>query len=142
MSESARVVECIELYVYLTASPRRSGVDPLEDLFVKLLAQRSGTAEPNPKNTLKMSGHHHHHGHGGHCCGHGEDGHDHSNDITPAIQSLLYSQIQFDSILTLNGRPEPMIDPSCRFVGSTADRRQNLFRNQELLLFRKHGPRD
>lgn len=51
-----------------------------------------------------MSGHHHHHdGHGhGHC--HGEDdGHDHSNDITPAVQSLLYSQIQFDSIITLNG---------------------------------------
>ncbi|BDD55066.1 hypothetical protein MPDQ_006871 [Monascus purpureus] len=50
-----------------------------------------------------MSGHHHHHdGHGhGHC--HGEDdGHDHSNDITPAVQSLLYSQIQFDSIITLN----------------------------------------
>lgn len=47
-----------------------------------------------------MSGHDHHdHGHGGHC--HGE--HDHSNDITPAIQSLLYSQIDFDSISTLNG---------------------------------------
>ncbi|KAJ6150830.1 DUF1000-domain-containing protein [Penicillium chermesinum] len=43
--------------------------------------------------------HHHHHGDGG-C--HGEDGHDHSNDITPAIQSLLYSQIDFDSITTLN----------------------------------------
>lgn len=49
-----------------------------------------------------MSGHHHHdHGHGGHC--HDEDGHDHSNDITPAVQSLLYSQIDFDSINTLNG---------------------------------------
>lgn len=47
-----------------------------------------------------MSGHNHDHGHGGHC--HAE-GHDHSNDITPAIQSLLYSQIQFDSITTLNG---------------------------------------
>ncbi|PYH40623.1 PITH domain-containing protein [Aspergillus saccharolyticus JOP 1030-1] len=48
-----------------------------------------------------MSGHHHHdHGHGGHC--HDEDGHDHSNDITPAIQSLLYTQVQFDSITTLN----------------------------------------
>jgi hypothetical protein len=48
-----------------------------------------------------MSGHHHHnHDHGGHC--HGEDGHDHSNDITPAIQSLLYSQIAFDDITTLN----------------------------------------
>ncbi|PWY81809.1 DUF1000 domain protein [Aspergillus heteromorphus CBS 117.55] len=48
-----------------------------------------------------MSGHHHHHhhDHSGGC--HGED-HDHSNDLTPAIQSLLYSQIQFDSITTLN----------------------------------------
>ncbi|KAJ6190163.1 hypothetical protein N7519_000184 [Penicillium mononematosum] len=43
-----------------------------------------------------MSGHHHDHGH---C--HGED-HDHTNDITPAIQSLLYSQINFDLITTLN----------------------------------------
>ncbi|RAH82069.1 DUF1000 domain protein [Aspergillus japonicus CBS 114.51] len=48
-----------------------------------------------------MSGQHHHHGHGGGHC-HDEDGHDHSNDITPAIQSLLYSQVQFDSITTLN----------------------------------------
>ncbi|KAJ5761933.1 uncharacterized protein N7511_005315 [Penicillium nucicola] len=47
-----------------------------------------------------MSGHHHDHGDGhGHC--HSED-HDHSNDITPAIQSLLYSQIDFDKITTLN----------------------------------------
>ncbi|KAJ5799191.1 uncharacterized protein N7518_001259 [Penicillium psychrosexuale] len=44
-----------------------------------------------------MSGHHH--DHDGHC--HGED-HDHTNDITPAIQSLLYSQINFDLITTLN----------------------------------------
>jgi hypothetical protein len=47
----------------------------------------------------KMSGHHH--DHSGGC--HGED-HDHSNDITPAIQSLLYSQIDFDKIITLNGK--------------------------------------
>ncbi|EEA27705.1 hypothetical protein TMatcc_004001 [Talaromyces marneffei ATCC 18224] len=47
-----------------------------------------------------MSGHHHHgHGHGGHCH---DEGHDHSNDITPALQSLLYSQIQFDMVSTLN----------------------------------------
>lgn len=44
-----------------------------------------------------MSGHHH--DHDGHC--HAE--HDHSNDITPAIQSLLYTQIDFDQINTLNG---------------------------------------
>lgn len=44
---------------------------------------------------------HHHHHHGGGC--HGEhEGHDHSNDVTPAIQSGLYSQIDFDGIITLN----------------------------------------
>ncbi|KAL1973136.1 hypothetical protein VTN31DRAFT_6678 [Thermomyces dupontii] len=50
-----------------------------------------------------MSGHHHHH-HGGHGHCHGGDGHDHdhSDDITPALQTLLYSQIQFDQITTLN----------------------------------------
>jgi len=46
------------------------------------------------------SGHHHHHDHGN---GHDHDhDHDHSNDLIPAVQSLLYSQIQFDSIETLN----------------------------------------
>jgi hypothetical protein len=55
-----------------------------------------------------MSGHHHHdHGAGGHCH---DEGHDHSNDITPALQSLLYSQIQFDTVNTLNGMPCPSHD--------------------------------
>ena len=50
---------------------------------------------------LIMSAHHHHHGGDGH--GHCHDEHDHSSDITPALQSLLYTQINFDSITTLNG---------------------------------------
>lgn len=54
-----------------------------------------------------MSDHHHHHGDGGHCQGE----HDHSNDITPALQSLLYSQIDFDSITTLNGMNH--LEPRC-----------------------------
>lgn len=33
---------------------------------------------------------------------HGAGGHDHSDDLTPALQSLLYQQIDFDSITTLN----------------------------------------
>jgi hypothetical protein len=38
-----------------------------------------------------------HHGHSHH------DGeHDHSDDITPALQSSLYEQINFDEITTLN----------------------------------------
>ncbi|EZG05212.1 hypothetical protein H106_04967 [Trichophyton rubrum CBS 735.88] len=44
--------------------------------------------------------HHHHHG-DDHGC-HGEAGHDHSNDITPALQSLLYKQVDFDKIVTMN----------------------------------------
>lgn len=49
--------------------------------------------------TVKMP-HHHHHG-DDHGC-HGEAGHDHSNDITPALQSLLYKQVDFDKIVTMN----------------------------------------
>ncbi|PKY00911.1 DUF1000-domain-containing protein [Aspergillus campestris IBT 28561] len=66
-----------------------------------------------------MSGHNHDHGHGGHC--HAE-GHDHSNDITPAVQSLLYSQIQFDSITTLN---EAAPNSGAKIVQKTWNERLN-----------------
>jgi hypothetical protein len=46
-----------------------------------------------------MSGHHYHH-HEGHDHSHGHD--DHSHDLTPALQSLLYQQIDFEGINTLN----------------------------------------
>jgi hypothetical protein len=46
-----------------------------------------------------MSGHHHH-DHEGHDHSHGHD--DHSHDLTPALQSLLYQQIDFEGINTLN----------------------------------------
>ncbi len=38
--------------------------------------------------------HHHHH--------HGDDGHDHSDDITPALQFSLYQHIDFDGVEALN----------------------------------------
>ena len=41
--------------------------------------------------------HHHHH--------HDHHSHDHSEDVEPALQSLLYKQIEFDKILTLNETP-------------------------------------
>ncbi|KAL8802606.1 MAG: hypothetical protein Q9182_003696 [Xanthomendoza sp. 2 TL-2023] len=50
----------------------------------------------------------HHHGHAGHSHaghGHGDDdghGHDHSDDIEPALQTLIWKQIDFESIRTLN----------------------------------------
>lgn len=37
-------------------------------------------------------GHHHHHG----------EEHDHSDDITPALQFSLYQHINFDEVTTLN----------------------------------------
>ena len=50
-----------------------------------------------------MSGHaHHSHSHDDHS-GHGHDhDHDHSHDVTPALESTLYSQLDFDGISTLN----------------------------------------
>ncbi|GJN74114.1 hypothetical protein PLIIFM63780_008192 [Purpureocillium lilacinum] len=45
--------------------------------------------------------HHCHDEHAGHG-GHDHHEHDHSDDITPALQSSLYEQINFDEITTLN----------------------------------------
>jgi hypothetical protein len=47
----------------------------------------------------------HHHDHS-HCHGEAHDddhaGHDHSDDITPALQNILHAQIDFDAVQTLN----------------------------------------
>jgi hypothetical protein len=49
-----------------------------------------------------MSGHcHNEHDHPGHSHAH-NDAHDHSDDITPALQYSLYQHINFDDITTLN----------------------------------------
>jgi hypothetical protein len=45
-------------------------------------------------------GEHDGYSHGDHS--HSGDGHDHSNDITPALQYSLYQHINFDGITTLN----------------------------------------
>ncbi|OCK76015.1 DUF1000-domain-containing protein [Lepidopterella palustris CBS 459.81] len=51
-----------------------------------------------------MSNHHHHHdGHDGHDHEHDEaHGHDHSADVEPALHTLLYKQIDFSALITLN----------------------------------------
>lgn len=41
--------------------------------------------------------HDHDHGHGGH-----DHDHDHSDDITPALQNLLYAQVDFSKVTCLN----------------------------------------
>ncbi|TIA86051.1 DUF1000-domain-containing protein [Aureobasidium pullulans] len=47
--------------------------------------------------------HDEHEGHGhGHGHGHSHGAHDHSDDVTPALQNSLYKQIDFDAINTLN----------------------------------------
>lgn len=72
-----------------------------------------------------MSLHHHDHGHdhSGHGHGHGHgDGHDHSHDLEPALQSNLYKQINFESIITLN-EAEPR--SGAAIVQKTWDERLN-----------------
>ena len=45
----------------------------------------------------------HDHGHGGHGHGgHDHDGHDHDDANTPALQSLLYEQIDFSKTICYN----------------------------------------
>jgi hypothetical protein len=46
--------------------------------------------------------HHCHDEHGEHGGHSHADGHDHSDDITPALQHSLYERIEFDQITTLN----------------------------------------
>lgn len=88
-----------------------------------------------------MSGHHHHdHGHGGHCH---DEGHDHSNDITPALQSLLYSQIQFDMVSTLNGKLSLInIVTSGRWSTDIEKYLQNLFLALAPQFFKSRGLKD
>lgn len=52
---------------------------------------------------FRMS-HHCHDEHDGHDHGHshGDGGHDHSDDITPALQHSLYQRVDFDAVRTLN----------------------------------------
>ncbi len=47
---------------------------------------------------------HAHSGHGDHSHDHdhGHDGHDHTDETEPALQSLIWKQIDFDNIRTLN----------------------------------------
>ncbi|KAL8967947.1 MAG: hypothetical protein Q9183_002691 [Haloplaca sp. 2 TL-2023] len=65
-----------------------------------------------------MSHNHDDHGHGHH--GHGDDdhghSHDHSDDIEPALQTLLWKQIDFESIRTLN---ESETDQGAKVVEKT-----------------------
>lgn len=46
--------------------------------------------------------HHHHHSCNPGADGHDHHSHDHSDDITPALQSNLHRHIDFDRIVTLN----------------------------------------
>ena len=47
--------------------------------------------------------HRHSHSHGNGHGGHDDHaGHDHSEDVEPALQSLLWKQIEFEKITTLN----------------------------------------
>ncbi|KAL8709475.1 MAG: hypothetical protein Q9220_005858 [cf. Caloplaca sp. 1 TL-2023] len=59
---------------------------------------------------------HHDHGHDGH------DSHDHSDDIEPALQTLIWKQIDFESIRTLN---ESESDQGAKIIEKTWPQRLN-----------------
>ena len=64
----------------------------------------------------------HHHDHGHNHAGHDHD-HDHSSDIQPALQSLLYKQIDFPGIVTLN---ESVVGNGMRIVKKPWDNRMSV----------------
>ena len=66
--------------------------------------------------------HSHDHARSGHGHGDGHDAHDHSDDIEPALQSLLWKQIEFEKIITLN---ESETDAGARIVEKTWPQRMN-----------------
>ena len=55
------------------------------------------------------NGQEHHHGHD-------HDGHDHSDEVEPALQTLIWNQIEFEKIRTLN---ESEIDAGAKIVEKT-----------------------
>ncbi|KAL8721112.1 MAG: hypothetical protein Q9225_002135 [Loekoesia sp. 1 TL-2023] len=68
----------------------------------------------------------HHHDHSGHSHQHGghdhDDGHDHNDEIEPALQTLIWKQIDFESIRTLN---ESESDQGAKIVEKTWPQRLN-----------------
>ena len=64
---------------------------------------------------------HHHSGHDHSHEGHDHDhGHDHSDEIEPALQTLIWKQIEFDNIRTLN---ESETDAGAKIVKKTYQQR-------------------
>jgi ABC-type Zn2+ transport system substrate-binding protein/surface adhesin len=80
------------------SAPDYDGVNPKMEIFTNF----DSRTENNNLTTTKMSHHHHDHSHGGRDHEHNHGAHDHSDDIEPALQSLLYKQIEIDKIITLN----------------------------------------
>ncbi|KAL1306732.1 hypothetical protein AAFC00_005397 [Neodothiora populina] len=60
------------------------------------------------------------HGHGDHSHSHSHGAHDHSDDITPALQNHIYQQIGFSAINTLN---ESVPDSGAKICQKTWDQR-------------------
>ena len=73
-------------------------------------------------DVLVNMSHHHSHGHD-HGQDHGHDhGHDHSDETEPALQTLIWKQIDFEKIRTLN-ESEP--DAGAQIVEKTWPQRMN-----------------
>lgn len=70
-----------------------------------------------------MSHNDRHHGHDHHHHdGHDHGGHDHSEDVEPALQTLIWQQIEFEKIRTLN---ELELDSGAKIVEKSWPQRMN-----------------
>ena len=69
-----------------------------------------------------MSHEHHGHSHDNHHHHDDHDAHDHGHDVEPALQSLLWTQIEFQKISTMN---ESIRDSGMKVVRKTWDERLN-----------------
>jgi hypothetical protein len=90
-------VNLLGLQIYPAINPTKQN-----HLF---LIPRHTSANPSSQTPthLAMSSHcHDEHDHSGHSHSHGDGAHDHSDDITPALQYSLYQHINFDDITTFN----------------------------------------
>lgn len=82
--------------------------------------------------------HHHHHDH------HDHGGHDHSDDVEPALQTLIWQQIEFEKIRTLN---ELELDSGAKIVEKSWPQRMNAEpelvsdTDEQMLMFVPYVPR-
>lgn len=87
--------------------------------MVAKAAGRSSQTEPNMSSNHNHD-HHNHPSDHDHDHNHDHGGHDHGGETSPAVQTLIHKQIEFDKIRTLN---ESVTDAGRRVIEKTWQKR-------------------